>query len=153
MSEFWVGVAASLIAAGLVYVTRRFLWPVLWERVFYRGVNLSGVWQIVEERNGVSRVVGKIELKQIGRRLTGSSLRSQTRGGESSNRKFAYTGSMHGHQATLLFEDQKGVGFDVGTYVFIVQNDGNTMIGNTTFHGKTENKIVSESRTLKRVLE
>jgi hypothetical protein len=153
MSEFWIGVAASLVAAGLVYVTSRFLWPMLWELVFYRGVNLGGTWEIVECRGGESHVVGKIELKQLGRRLTGSSVRSQTRGGQPSNRKFSYTGSIQGHQATLVFEDQKGVGFDVGTYVFIVQNDGNTMVGMATFHGKTENKIVSESRTLKRVLE
>jgi len=153
MAEFWIGVAASLVATALVYVTSRFLWPMLWERVFYRGVNLSGTWEIVEERSGESRVVGKIELKQLGRRLTGSSFRSQTRGGQPSNRKFSYTGSIQGHQVTLVFEDQKGVGFDVGTYVFIVQNDGNTMVGMATFHGKTENKIVSESRTLERVLE
>lgn len=145
--------AASLVATALAYVASRYLWPMLWERVFYRGVNLSGIWEIVEERNGESRVVGKIDLKQLGRRLTGSSLRSQTRGGQPSNRKFSYIGSIQGHQATLVFEDQRGVGFDVGTYVFIVQNDGNTMVGMATFHGKTENKIVSEARTLKRVLE
>jgi hypothetical protein len=153
MIEFWVGVAASLVATALAYVASRFLWPALWERVFYRGVNLGGTWEIVEERGDKLRTVGKIELKQRGRRLTGSSIRSQTRGGQPSNRKFSYTGSIQGCQATLVFEDQKGVGFDVGTYVFIVQNDGNTMVGMATFHGKTENKIVSESRTLKRVLE
>lgn len=153
MIEFWIGVAASLVATALVYVSRRFLWPMLWERVFYRGVNLGGTWEIVEERSGESRVVGKIELKQLGRRLTGSSVRSRTRGGQPSNRKFSYTGSIQGHQATLVFEDQKGVGFDVGTYVFIVQDDGNTMVGMATFHGKAENKIVSEPRILKRVLE
>lgn len=52
-----------------------------------------------------------------------------------------------------MFEDKKGIGFDTGTYVFIVQNDGNTMVGVATFHGKTENLIVSENRILKRVIE
>jgi len=65
MTEFWIGVAASLVATALAYVASRYLWPMLWERVFYRGVNLSGIWEIVEERNGESRVVGKIDLKQL----------------------------------------------------------------------------------------
>lgn len=66
---------------------------------------------------------------------------------------YSYKGSIHGHQVTLSFEDKKGLGFDAGTYVFIVQNDSNTMVGMATFHGKVENRIVSEPRTLKKVLE
>lgn len=114
---------------------------------------MDGSWEIHEVRDEKGRVAGKIKLKQTGRRVTGESVRLITRNGEASNRQFSYKGSIHGHQLTLSFEDRKGVGFDAGTYVFIVQNDGNTMIGMATFHGKVENRIVSEPRMLKKVLE
>ena len=93
-----------------------------------------------------------MELKQIGRSISVSSVRSKTRDGKKSDRKFSYNGAIYGHQVTLTFEDEKGIGFDTGTYVFTVQNDGKTMVGMATFQGKKENKIISEPRTLTKVL-
>ena len=82
---------------------------------------------VIEERNGKQQRVGKIKLEQTGKHISGESVRSKTRDGKQSNRQFSYEGSIHGHQVTLLFEDKKGVGFDAGTYVFLVQkhNDRN----------------------------
>lgn len=149
---FLLGVAASLVAMGIWQIGKHFAWPYVWERLVYRGVRVSGWWEIVENREGGERIAGKLQLEQLGRKVSGTSTRSITRDGKSSDRKFSYSGSIQGHQVTLTFEDQRGIGFDVGTYVFIVQNDGNTMIGMATFHGKTENKIVSEPRMLRKVV-
>ena len=103
-------------------------------------------------RNGKKTKVGRIDLEQNGRRITETSPRTKTRGGKKSERKFQYLGAISGQQVTLSFEDAQGVGFDTGTYVFIVQSDRKTMVGMATFHGKPENEIVSEPRTLTKVV-
>ena len=151
--DFFVGVAASLFAVFLAYLFTAHLWPAFKNSALYKGIRIDGAWEILEHRDGKQKLVGKIQLKQTGNMITGDSARSKTRDGKKSNRQFSYTGSIHSNQVTLLFEDKKGIGFDVGSYVFIVQNDGNTMIGMATFHGKTENRIVSEPRMLRKVVE
>ncbi len=151
MDTFIGGVATSLTAAALYTIIVRLAWPAFQDRVLYKGICIAGVWDIVEQRNGKRTKVGQIALKQSGRRITGNSVRSKRRDGKKSNRKFEYTGHIDGSQVTLLFEDAGGAGFDTGSYVFIVQNDKLTMNGMATFHGKPENEIVSEPRTLEKV--
>ncbi|EOW9213770.1 TPA: hypothetical protein ACN3ZQ_002164 [Vibrio cholerae] len=152
MTEFFIGVVASLSATALVALVVKWGWPTFQSNCLYKGVKVAGEWDIVEVRNGKNITVGRITLQQVGSNITGSSIRSKTRDGKKSERKFSYKGTIFGNQVTLVFEDHKGVGFDTGTYVFTVQNDHKSMIGMATFHGKIENKIVSESRTLKKVL-
>ena len=151
MDTFIAGVMASLVAAVLYNVIAKYGWPALQDRVLYKGIRIAGTWDIIEERNGKQTKVGQIQLAQTGRRISGASVRSKRRDGKKSNRNFQYNGHIDGDQITLLFEDASGVGFDSGSYIFIVQNDGFTMNGMATFHGKTENHIVSEQRTLKKV--
>jgi len=148
MTDFFMGVLSSIVATALIAAVVKWGWPSFKDKLLYNGVRIAGAWDITEERNGKNVKAGRIELKQQGRLITGTSIRTKTRDGKKSERKFQYHGSISGHQVTLIFEDAKGAGFDTGTYVFIVQNDSKTMIGMTTFHGKTENKIVSEPRTL-----
>lgn len=151
--DFIAGVATSIVAAFFIYIFTNHLWPTFKNSVLYKGIRVDGTWEILENRGGTQKLVGKIQLKQTGSVVSGESARSKTRDGKKSNRQFLYTGSIHANQVTLLFEDKKGVGFDVGSYIFIVQNDGNTMVGMATFHGKSENRIVSEPRILRKVLE
>lgn len=152
MIEFLKGVGSSCAAAAIIAVVVKWVWPRFQDSCLYKGIRVDGTWDIHEIRNEKQTKAGRIELKQAGRRVAGSSVRSKRRDGKKSDRKFTYKGVISGHQLTLVFEDAKGVGFDTGTYVFIVQNDGNTMIGMATFYGRTENRIVSEPRTLKKVL-
>jgi hypothetical protein len=151
MTEFLMGILSSVVATALIAIIVKGGWPTFKDRCLYNGVRVTGSWDISEERNDKNRKVGRIELKQQGRVIKGSSTRTKTRHGKKSERKFQYHGSINGHQVTLLFEDEKGVGFDTGTYVFAVQNDGKTMVGMATFHGKAENRIVSEPRILTKV--
>lgn len=152
MTEFFIGVVASLSATALVALVVKWGWPTFHSNCLYKGVKVAGEWDIVEVRNGKNITAGRITLQQVGSNITGSSIRSKTRDGKKSERKFSYKGTIFGNQVTLMFEDHNGVGFDTGTYVFTVQNDHKSMVGMATFHGKIENKIVSESRTLKKVL-
>ncbi|MCD9543460.1 hypothetical protein GLP24_00975 [Photobacterium carnosum] len=152
MTEFLIGVVASLSATALVALVVKWGWPTFQSNCLYKGVKVAGEWDIVEVRNGKKITAGRITLQQLGSNITGSSIRSKTRDGKKSERKFSYKGTIFGNQVTLMFEDHNGVGFDTGTYVFTVQNDHKSMVGMATFHGKIENKIVSESRTLKKVL-
>ncbi|GGB81507.1 hypothetical protein GCM10011352_04070 [Marinobacterium zhoushanense] len=148
MTEFLMGILSSIVATALITAVVKWGWPSFKDKCLYNGVRIAGTWDITEVRNSKNVKVGRIELKQQGRIITGTSTRTKTRDGKKSERNFQYHGSISGHQVTLTFEDAKGVGFDTGTYVFIVQNDSKTMVGMATFHGKTENKIVSEPRTL-----
>lgn len=153
MIDFLTGFASSIIATLVIYLVTQHGWPIFSDRALYQGIRIDGVWEIIEKRNGKQQRVGKVEFKQIGRHISGKSLRTKKRDGTQSNRQFFYSGSIYRDQVTLLFQDSKGVGFDTGSYIFIVQNDGNTMVGMATFHGKSENRIVSEGRILKKVLE
>lgn len=152
MSEFFVGVLSSITATIVIAAIVKWGWPYIKNNLFYRGIRVDGDWDIVELRNNKNTKVGRIELNQSGRNISGSSVRSKTRDGKKSERKFEYKGVISGNQITLMFEDSSGVGFDTGTYVFTVLNDKKTMEGMATFHGKKENKIVSEARTLNKVL-
>jgi hypothetical protein len=149
IDDFLIGVLSGLTATGVATVLIKYAWPAFKDKCLYNGIRVNGSWDITELRNGKQTKVGRLELYQTGRVITGSSVRTKTRDGKKSERKFSYNGTIHGHQVTLLFDDLKGVGFDTGTYVFTVQNDCKIMIGMATFHGNTENKSVSESRTLK----
>lgn len=150
MKEFLFGFFSSLAATGAVAVLVKWAWPEFQNRCIFKGIRVAGPWDIIEEQKGKQVNVGRLELKQTGRKIRGTSLRSKRRDGSKSHRTFDYSGHIDGNQVTLLFEDSKGVGFDPGTYVFLVQNDGNTMVGMATFHGKPENRIVSEGRTLRK---
>lgn len=150
ITSLFVGIAGSIIAAGLIALVTEWIWPNVNDKCLYKGVRVEGVWDVIEERNGENVTVGRLELKQQGCRLTGTSTRTKTRDGKNSDRKFNYRGSISGCQITLIFEDAQGIGFDTGTYVFTVYNDSKTMVGMSTFHGKTENKIVAEPRILRK---
>ena len=152
MNEFLMGVLASIVATAVIAIIVKWVWPNFKDRCWYNGIRVAGAWEIIELRNGKNVKVGQIKLTQQGRIVKGTSTRTKTRDGKKSDRKFHYHGFINGHQVTLIFEDAKGVGFDTGTYVFMVQNDAKTMVGMATFHGKTENKIVSEPRALNKVL-
>ncbi len=151
MTEFLIGVVASLSATVFVALVA-WGWPIFQSNYLYKGVKVAGEWDIVEVRNGKNITAGRITLQQVGSNIIGNSIRSKTRDGKKSGRKFSYKGTIFGNQVTLIFEDHNGVGFDTGTYVFTVLNDHKTMVGMATFHGKVENKIISEARTLKKVL-
>lgn len=151
MLSFLLGVISSLVATGIIYFVAKVALPSLKDKWLYNGVRVSGSWDVYEERNGMNIKSGTLELKQVGRIINGTSIRTKTRNGDESQRKFNYSGSISAHQMTLIFDDEKGKNFDTGSYVFIVQNDCKTMIGMTTFHGKPENKIVAEQRTLIKV--
>ncbi|MCU1791196.1 hypothetical protein CUU54_20395 [Pectobacterium polaris] len=150
MMSLFVGIIGSIIAAVVIALINKWVWPHFSDTCLYKGVSVEGAWDVIEERNGGSAAVGRLELKQQGCRLRGTSTRTKTRDGKESDRKFNYHGSISGNQITLIFEDARGIGFDTGTYVFTVYNDGKTMVGMSTFHGKAENKIISEPRTLKK---
>lgn len=152
MSDFLVGFLSSITATFSIAVMVKYVWPAFKNKCLYNGVRVDGKWDIFELRNNKNTKVGRIELNQNGRNVSGSSIRSKTREGKKSERKFEYSGVISGNQVTLMFEDSNGVGFDTGTYVFTVLNDKKTMEGMATFHGKKENKIVSEPRTLNKVL-
>jgi len=152
MMSLFIGIFGSIIATGIIAFVTQWLWPNFSDKWLYRGVRIEGSWDVIEERNGESVIAGRLELKQQGCRLTGTSTRTKTRDGKNSDRAFNYKGIIRGCQVTLIFEDAQGVGFDTGTYVFTVYNDRKTMVGMSTFHGKPENKIVSEPRVLRKAL-
>lgn len=146
MVDFVIAVLASVAATILVALLAKWFWPNFKDKCLYKGVRVDGLWDITEVRDGETVKVGRTELKQQGCRLTGKGTRTKTRDGKHSERKFHYNGTISGNQVTLIFEDAQGIGFDTGTNVFIVYNDSKTLIGMATFHGKIENKIVSEPR-------
>ncbi len=150
MVNFMLGVMSSLAAAGLVWVSTRLVWPYVTAKVLYKGVRIDGVWEIYDVKDGAQRKTGLLTLRQQGSRLAGTSQRIETRQGTASDRRSTYAGRIAGEQVTLLFQDQRGLDFDSGAYVFRVQNNCVEMVGVATFHGKPENAIVSERRVLKK---
>lgn len=147
MINFVVGVITGVIANGLC-ILAGISWPSLLDRLLYRGIRIAGKWEILECRNNEEKAVGKIELYQIGKRITGIGERQFTREGSPSNRKFTYEGRFTGEQLVLIFQDQSGSDFDCGTYVFRVMNNRIEMRGIATFNGRNENRIIAEERRL-----
>ncbi|CAN5511982.1 hypothetical protein BH10PLA1_BH10PLA1_18570 [soil metagenome] len=150
MFGYLVAVSTSVVATIVVEWAIRVGWPYLNARFLYRGIIVDGVWDIWAKKDDAEKVVGKLTLRQTGARLSGDSFRTETRGGQPSDRRFRYEGQIVGDRVTLLFEDARGKHFDSGTYVFCVHNNYIEMHGMATFHGKPECKIVSEPRILKK---
>jgi len=150
MDDLILGILGSLIATAIILIVT-ILVPYITNIILYKGIKVNGEWDIIEQRNNKNQSVGRITLNQKGQNISGCSVRKKTRDGKKSERKFQYKGTISGSQITLIFEDHNGVGFDSGSYVFTVMNDRQTLEGMATFHGKKENKIISESRTLKKV--
>lgn len=150
MRDFVLGVLSSVVATVAITLISQSIWPYLFDRFFYKGIRVDGVWDICSDKDGRERVVGKLTLRQQGSRLHGESFRTETRQGDPSDRRFKYRGQIVGDRLTLLFEDSRGKYFDSGTYVFCVHNDYVVMVGMSTFHGKPEGKIVAERRVLKK---
>jgi hypothetical protein len=150
MVNFLLGVLSSIVAAVIGWLGTKVVWPHFEDKVLYKGIRVDGVWEIYEIREGSQRKVGEITLRQQGNQVTGTGQRAKTRDGSASDRRFAYKGRIAGEQLTLVFEDQRGRDFDTGTYVFRVSNNCIEMAGMATFHGKPENRIVSEQRFLKK---
>jgi len=152
LEELSIGVIASIIGAIFLFIIQKFITPWFTDYILYKGIKVTGSWNIIEQRNGKHSKVGSISLKQKGKYITGSSTRTKTRDGKISTREFEYKGTISGNQVNLMFEDKAGNDFDSGSYVFTVKNDKKVMVGMATFHGKKENRIISESRTLEKVL-
>lgn len=151
MLNFLLGVIASLVATFIYMATIKWIVPSFINKFLYDGIPISGAWDVYELQDNKKVKSGRLELEQKGRIVTGTSTRKVTRDGKESNRKFNYHGSISGHQLTLMFEDANGKGFDTGSYILIVENNLKKMVGRNTFHGKRENKIVSERRVLVKV--
>ena len=150
MNNLILGIISGVLATIICQLSIRHLYPALHNWFFYKGIAVGGNWDIFEYRNGEERKVGSIDLKQTGRYLTGSSIRNKTRDGKAAKRGFKYKGHIYGNRIVLSFEDARGIEFDSGANIYIVQNDGNEMDGMATFNGKVENKIVSEPRKLRK---
>ncbi|HSZ57765.1 MAG TPA: hypothetical protein VK797_19030 [Tepidisphaeraceae bacterium] len=150
MLSFVFGVFSSITAALIGWFAVRRVWPFIQDRMLYNGIRIDGIWDICSLKDGKEEVVGKLELFQQGSRITGTGHRTQTRQGAPSDRRFKYSGRIVGDQVTLLFQDVRGKDFDSGSYIFCVHNDYVVMDGMATFHGKPENRIVSERRVLKK---
>jgi hypothetical protein len=150
MGNFILGVASSIVGACLIWTFVALLLPYVHDKLLYGGPRVEGIWDIVEFKDGAERTVGKMTLNQKGARVSGSSYRTLTRDGVASDRRFVYSGRIAGEQLTLLFEDARGRDFDSGSYIFRLYNDHVTMHGLATFHGKPENRILSEARILRK---
>ncbi|MGB0836267.1 MAG: hypothetical protein ACPGR2_17290 [Psychrobium sp.] len=151
MLTFFLGIAASLVATFIYLALIKWIVPYFINKFLYDGIHVSGSWDVYELQGDKRVKSGRLELEQRGRVVTGESTRTVTRDGKESNRKFNYHGSISGHQLTMMFEDANGKGFDTGSYILIVENNLKKMVGRNTFHGKRENKIVSEQRALVKV--
>lgn len=66
MSEFLLGVLASILASAIIAIIVKWIWPNLKDKCLYDGVRIAGAWDITELRNGKNIKVGKIELIQQG---------------------------------------------------------------------------------------
>ncbi|MEQ1149700.1 hypothetical protein ABLT74_06060, partial [Acinetobacter johnsonii] len=97
MSEFLLGVLASILASAIIAIIVKWIWPNLKDKCLYDGVRIAGAWDITELRNGKNIKVGKIELIQQGRIVKGTSTRTKTRDGTKSERKFHYHGFINGN--------------------------------------------------------
>lgn len=152
MDSFFGGFFSSIAATVIIGVFVKLIYPFVIDRFNYKGIRINGKWKIQEIRNNKTVEAGHIEFTQMGHKIKGKSIRRKTRSGKKNDRSFVYNGYIHKNQITLMFEDSRGVGFDTGTYLFIVENCGKKMIGMATFHGKQENQIVSEQRILTKLV-
>lgn len=120
MTEFWIGVAAGLFTALLIYVIREFVWPGLSMRLFNSEPNINGRWLTYDDE--AAAAVGTAEITQRGRRLKIKVARHTSRSGKSIDRKFTYSGEIASGMLTATFHDDSAK-YQSGTIVLdFVQN-------------------------------
>jgi len=133
-SDFARGVAASLVAATVIYMFTRFVLPRI-VGVIRKGPDLNGSWMTYDEPGLSAESHGTAEVKQLGTRLTVSVKRTTKRDGTSMQkpREFVYRGTFNSGNVVATFGD-KSSKHETGTVVLHHSAADGRLEGKTMYH-------------------
>lgn len=110
--------------------------------------DVSGLWAgYSPDGPNPSQQNSTLEIEQFGSFIRATITRDVRDG----MRVFEYEGRITAGQLVLVWEEQKGRGFIVGTMVLHILGDLRTMVGNSTYYHHTHNRVVSTPRTYRRL--
>jgi hypothetical protein len=146
------GVVSSAIFAFIILAMKQWLWP-LYVASMYKGTKVNGEWDVfysgAKDSKDSSAV---ITFKQVGIKITGKSVVSKNKAGETVNRKYKYAGTFLDKSIVLTFEDENNPQMMGGAMVFShIDSDGKEMSGKSIYFKPEKNAVdVSDAILRKR---
>jgi|TARA_Y100001937_G_scaffold125804_1_gene193427 hypothetical protein len=122
---------SALVGAIVVWVTRDFIIPKT-AGIFLKSAKITKNWQFKDKFDG--GVVGQATITQLGNTIKVAAIRTVSRKGEQTNRKFTYKGTIRERNIVMTFEQDDSGGSVCGAIVLRVNSSLNEMKGNTLYY-------------------
>lgn len=137
MSEFVLGVLAGIVSS-VVMGLLAWVWPIIlaWSN---KETKIAGEWKWFDCTSNES--VGAVTIKQRGEHVTGEFIRSKSGDGQTTSRRFTFTGTIYGHTLILSYrepEDPKNIR---GAIILRVVSGRADMYGKTMYFDGYRGKI------------
>jgi hypothetical protein len=143
------GVISSAIFVCITLALKQWLWP-LYVASIYKGTKVDGEWDVFYD-GGTAVSSAVITFKQVGIRITGRSVVSKNKAGETVNRKYKYAGTFLDKSIVLTFEDENNPQMMGGAMVFShIDSDGKEMSGKSIYFKPELNAVDSSDAILRR---
>lgn len=149
MTNFGLGVAASLVAALLVWGGNRYLLPAV-RALFWSGTDISGAWQSYDVDPDEGEPAGEAEITQRGSRIAMQLLRHRNRDDTAASRKYSYSGTFRSRLLTLLWGSIDRPDYIIGAMVLYLSSDGRQFRGLTVYHDDEAAEVTTHVFWLRR---
>lgn len=147
MTNLFIGVIGSIIAWILIELFSKLIIP-YFQGLFNETPNIAGRWNGIEtDINGNEIHKSRLEVKQIGTRITAQVYRSSNNG----ERVFDYKGLFLSGQVVLNFVEPKGRGRNIGAMVLHLSGDLNNLIGKSTYYHHDIGNVISDDKLYRRI--
>lgn len=124
LSEFWVGVLATLTGAGIIWIASQRAWSRRRNR-FQHAPVISGEWKSTFEEDGEPKHE-EVEVKQVGQNISGTMILTRESG---VSIKSTFRGTIQNRVIKGLYESKSPEGFEQGAFVLELNPRGNRADG------------------------
>ena len=121
---FLVGVLASLVSVGIIWLVSQQAWPRLRNRL-QKAPRISGEWESTFQEEGVTKHE-EVEVTQVGQKVSGTMVLRQEEG---KSIKSTFRGTIQNRVIKGLYESESPEGFEQGAFVLELNPRGNRAAG------------------------
>jgi hypothetical protein len=148
----FLGIIAGILTSGLIFVSGLMVKQILvpwYQRVIYRGIDLSGNWEQVFQRTGATYRFD-IRLRQSGHRLVGTLTKSKSGTKDDYVHVFNCSGWISDGFVILNLESADKSSLSLGTTLLKVYETGERLKGLLAHRGRQTDEIENEIPDWKR---
>jgi len=148
IKELTTEILVAILIAVSIFIFNKFLRPFTLG-VLQRTPDVTGAWTGFDiNEHGQEQQLSRMEIRQLGTNITATIIRQTANGGE---RIFKYHGTISSGQVLLIWKEEIGNGYNMGTLTLLLSGNLQQLKGKTTFNHHDEGKIISQERVYRKV--